>query len=399
MSNKAVEIFLALSLASGLVTSCGSPTPDQTAASPTASAADPSASTTPSAAAPAEGGEGGEGEKKKDLKWGGKFSERTVLAAFADQVVLPKYVNFSKTTAALAQSLKSFASSPNQASLDNARQSWKQARVVWEKTEAFAFGPAGSQGYDGAMDSWPVNEADVNKIVASSTAIKPENIAQLEDGQKGMHTIEYLLFGKQNDKKLTQFKDRDRQYLSALGQDLNRVSKELLKSWQAGVEGQLAYREVIAKAGEEKNSVYPTTTAGAQELVSGIIDCVAEVADEKIGKPLAEKSSKSLESRFSDNTHADLVANITGARNAYLGVIDGQSAAASSLSAYIVKKDAKLDKQILSEFQQALASLTGLTVPIEKSITDPAGVTKLQAAKETLATLQKTLEEKLAPLI
>jgi putative iron-regulated protein len=394
MSKKAIELCLALSLTTGLW-GCGSPTPTATNEAPKGGAEAPPTAVS----AGGEGGEGGEGEASKDLKWGGKFSDRQVIAAFADQVVLPKYQAFSTATADLAKTLKVFADTPSDATLTAARQSWKQARSSWEKTESFAFGPAGSLGYDGAMDSWPVNETDVKKILEGKEPLAPESVAKMQDGQKGMHTIEYLLFGLQNDKKLSQFTARDRQYLSALGQDLSRVSTALLESWKKGVNGQPAYREVIATAGEGDNSTYTTVPAGAQEMVTGIIDCINEVAAEKLGVPMKEKTSDQFESRFSFTTHRDLADNIAGARNVYFGAKNAQAPAADSLSAYIAKKNPTLDKQIQSEFQSALKALESLPAPLEQTIAKSDAQESFKTAQTALTTLQKTIEEKLVPLI
>jgi putative iron-regulated protein len=394
MSHKAVELFLALSVTASLI---GCTTSGPGALSQTEQGSSQGSPAPVSAGG--EGGEGGEGESTQDLKWGGTFSDRQVVTTFADQVVLPKYKEFAALTGTFAGVIRAFTESPNESTLATARQSWNRVRGGWEKTESFAFGPAGSLGYDGAMDSWPVNETDVQKILSSSESITPDRIAQFQDGQKGMHTIEYLLFGQKNNKTVAQFTERERQYLNALAQDLNRVSGELLKSWKTGISGQPGYRDVIAKAGEANNTTYPTVHAGAQEMVTGMIDCVNEVAAEKLGTPMQEKSSDNFESRFSFQTLADLKANIAGVRNVYFGVKDGEAPATGSLSAYIAKKDPKLDQQIQAEFQAALQALANLPAPLETSIAKPDATPKFQAAQTALNTLQQTLEQKLVPLI
>lgn len=393
MRSKAIELFLAVSLAGSLV-ACGnaSSPPDATNAE----------SPTPVAEAPegGESGEGGEGETTTDLKWGGKFSDRAVMVNFADRVVLPKYQEFATTSTALSQALETFASNPSAETLDAARKAWSESRAAWEKTESFAFGPAGSLGYDGALDTWPINETDIQKILSSSDPLTPEAVAGMQDSQKGMHAIEYLLFGLNNDKTLEQFSDREREYLKALGADLATVATALLDSWQNGVEGQPAYREVLANAGETDNSTYPTLPAGAQEMVAGIIDCLNEVAAEKLGVPLQEKETKNLESRFSFNTLNDLKNNIAGAQNVYLGTLsETANQPEESLSAYIAQSDPSLDTQIKTEFQEALAALDQIPAPLEKSITDSNAETTLKAAQDAIVKLQQTLEQKLVPLI
>ncbi|HEY9826506.1 MAG TPA: imelysin family protein [Stenomitos sp.] len=393
MSHKAIEIFLALGVATSVV-ACNAGDGDRTASSPSATV-----STALSSDAGGEGGEGGEKDASSALKWGGTFEARPIVAAFADQVVVPQYKNFSTATAALAEALNTFATTPNTETLTKAREAWKQARSEWERTESFAFGPAGSLGYDGAMDSWPINEKDIQALLSNNQPLTPDSIAQMQDGQKGMHTIEYLLFGSQNQKTVAQFSDRERQYLQALGKDLNRVSGMLLQSWTTGVEGQPPYRMAIATAGDPKNAVYPTLPAGGQEMVTGMIDCINEVAAEKLATPMQEKSAKNLESRFSQMTRADLIHNIEGARAVYLGAHGSKTADANSLSTYVAKKQPQLDQVIQTEFQAAITALEQLPTPLETHIAVSQSAPQLQTAQAALTTLQKTLEEKLVPLI
>ncbi|MBE9077355.1 peptidase M75 [Romeria aff. gracilis LEGE 07310] len=384
MRLKPIGLFLAVGLTSSLV-AC------------TTSAPDVSDAESPAVQTEAAGGEGGEGGTV-DLAWSGEFADREVIAGFTNRVVVPKYEQFEAAAQELATSLDQFANAPSEASLTAAREAWLEARSVWERTESFAFGPAGSLGYDAALDTWPVNETDIQQVLASDEPLTAEQVAQLPDSQKGMHTIEYLLFGLENDKSLDQFSDRDRAYLQALGQDLSRVSSALLESWQVGINGQPPYREVIAQAGEN-NTVYPTLPAGAQEMVTGLIESLNEVAAEKIGVPLEEQDPVNLESRFSHNTLADLKNNVIGARAVYYGQAGAETAAADSLSRYVAQRDAAADEQIQAEFEAAIAALEAVPAPLEESVTDPDAAPALQQAQDAVLALQETLETQLVPLI
>lgn len=390
MSRKTLQLWLVTVLA-GSLAACNTSTsaPKASENSPTAPRVEASAGD--------EGGEGG--ETTANFQWGNQFSDRQVIASFANTVVVPKYQQFAADTAALSLALETFATNPSEDSLTAAREAWIESRAAWEVTESFAFGPAGSLGYDGAMDSWPINETDIQKILASSDPLTPEAVAKLQDTQKGMHAIEYLLFGQQNDKPLAEFSDRQRDYLNALGQDLQRVSTALLESWEKGVNGQLAYQEVLAKAGEPDNTIYPTVAAGAQEMVVGLVECLNEVAVEKLGTPRAQKDSKKLESRFSFNTLNDLKNNVAGAQNLYRGQLPNGTEPEASLSAYVAKIDPDLNTEIETQFNAALTALENIPAPLEKSVSDPAAEGKLKAAETAIVTLQNTLEQKLIPLI
>lgn len=391
MSQKTIQLCLALMLATSLAACSNASAPEANSDADSAKVA--------KVPATSEGGEGGEGEATADLKWGNKLDDRQIIASFADNVVVPKYEQFAADTAALSTTLNTFASNPSEETLTAAREAWIATRGSWEMTESFAFGPAGSLGYDGAMDTWPINEIDIQKTIESQDPLTSEAVAGMQDSQKGMHTIEYLLFGLQNDKSLAQFSDRQREYLKALGQDLEQVSTNLVVSWQKGINGQPAYRDVLAKAGEAENSIYPTVPAGAQEMVTGLVECLNEVAVEKLGTPMAEKDSKTLESRFSLNTLNDLKNNVAGAQNVYQGKLSDAPSSGTSLSAYIAKVDPSLNAQIETQFQEVLTALGNIPEPLEKSISDPAAEANLQAAKDAIVALQQTLEQKLVPLI
>lgn len=389
MSQKTIQLLLAVTLAGNLV-ACKT------------SSSTPEASDSPPAEATAtnEGGEGGEGgEGTTDLNWGNKFEDRQIIASFADNVVLPKYEQFATDTAKLSEALETFAGNPSEETLSAAREAWIQTRAAWEMTESFAFGPAGSLGYDAAMDTWPINETDIQKIIESQDPLTAEAVAGMQDSQKGMHTIEYLLFGLANNKSLDEFSDRQREYLNALGKDLQTVSEALVASWQKGVDGQPAYREVLAQAGEADNSIYPTIPAGAQEMVTGLVECLNEVAVEKLGVPIEEKDSKNLESRFSFNTLNDVKNNVTGAQNLYQGKLADAPSTEASLSAYVAKVDPSLNTQIETQFQAALVAINNISAPLEKSVSDATAEPQLNAAKEAIVKLQQTIEQKLVPLI
>ena len=67
------------------------------------------------------------------------------------------------------------------------------------------------------------------------------------------------------------------------------------------MDGYPAYRDVLATAGNPDNPAYPTLNAAAEEIVQGIIGCLAEVGEEKIGAPLASKDVGEFERLFSPN--------------------------------------------------------------------------------------------------
>ena len=72
---------------------------------------------------------------------------------------------------------------------------WRNARVPWEQSEAFLFGPVSDDEHDPFLDTWPLNVTDLENIIASSDAIET---LELADDVQGFHALEYLLFQDKN---------------------------------------------------------------------------------------------------------------------------------------------------------------------------------------------------------
>lgn len=388
---KPAELFLSIGLAASLFAAC-------------APSEGGEGTTTVETIESSEGGEGGEGGEgaaaNESLKWANTFDSEAVITEFTSKVVVPNYQQYASYTADLAEAIDAFVADPTEATLSAARDAWTTARVSWEQTETFAFGPAGSLGFDGAMDSWPVNQTDIEQILAGDEPITAERVAQLQDTERGMHSIEYILFGTDASKSVSDFTARERQYLQALGEDLNTSADTLLASWTEGIEGQPAYETVFASAGSTDNSVYPTTAAAGQELVSGIIDSLTEVGEEKLEAPFSEQDTEGLESRFSAQTINDLKSNLQSAENGYLGQFpEAGTTADASISTYVAGRDPALDKKVKEEFAAADRALNAVPAPLEESLTDAAAADEIEQAIAAILQVKSTIENEVVPLI
>jgi putative iron-regulated protein len=324
----------------------------------------------------------------------------TVVSNFSDRVVIPTYQLLNKEAAELDKAVDTFASKPTDISLKAAQKAWIETRSPWEKGETFAFGPAEALGYDGDLDDWPVNQTDVTAVLKSKDKITPEYVAKkLQTTQKGFHTIELLLFGENNNKKATQFTPRELELLKSLTKAFKETATDLETSWTKGVDGKPAYREVLATAGTSSNSIYPTSKAAIEEILQGMIGCLDEVANEKIGKPLKTKQNITFESRFSHNSLSDFKNNILGVKNAYLGRISDGSSIEGSISSLVAKADLKLDRQVQQEIKGAIVALETIPNPIEPKISHSETTAKMQSAQKAIQTLFETVEGKVLPVI
>ncbi|MBP0021448.1 MAG: peptidase M75 [Cyanobacteria bacterium SBLK] len=324
--------------------------------------------------------------------------EKAIIVDFVDMVIVPTYDRLVGQAAVMKTAIDRFVTNPTPQTLKSAQVAWLAARTPWEQSEAFAFGPAESLGYDGDLDDWPVNETDVAAILKSRDRFTLEYISNLQTTEKGFHTIEFLLFGTDNNKTVADFSRRERDLLKLLAEAFEATSRDLIASWVDGIDSNPPYREVLITAGDRNNPAYLTQKAALEEIVQGMIGCVDEVANEKIGVPLTDKTTDDLESRFSHSSLSDFKNNLQSVENAYLGGLP-DTRRGMSLSDFIARTDARLDRQIKQELNAALEALEAIPDPIEPAIADAAALARLTTAQEAILQLFSTMEEKVLPLV
>lgn len=324
-------------------------------------------------------------------------NETVVLTDFVDRLVIPTYQELIAKSTQLEQAVATFVKTPNEQNLKAAQSAWQATRTPWEQSEAFAFGPAESLGYDANLDDWPVNQTDVTGLIKSQEKLDQNYVeTKLQSTQKGFHTIEYFLFGENNNRQANELSKRELELLQLLTTDFHKTAEALKESWVAGVDGQPAFREVFTTPGDSSNTTYPTVEAALTEIVSGIVGCVEEVGEVKIGKPIETKQDLDFESRFSHNSLTDFKNNLISARNAYMG--EAKDTEGQGVSDLVAKKDPALDREIRTQLDTALKALETVPAPIETKFSDAATLEKLKTAQSEILTTYQTIQEKVVPL-
>lgn len=126
---------------------------------------------------------------------------KAVVVNYVDKIVMPTYTELKQNNKALADAVKAFASSPSNALFEKACEAWLIARMPWETSEAFLFGPVDELGLDPNMDSWPLDQDAIVNILNSGNYNNlnwsdNDNDDAIEAAQsvRGFHTLEFLLF-------------------------------------------------------------------------------------------------------------------------------------------------------------------------------------------------------------
>jgi predicted lipoprotein len=327
------------------------------------------------------------------------FDDQQIVADFADRVVVPTYALLVERIDALHASVGTLASAATPGNLTAAQDAWLAARSPWEKSESFLFGPVDTFGYDPAMDSWPVNKTDLDAVLASGAPFTPAYISNLQETQKGFHTLEYLLFGVDRGKTAADLTPRELGYLVAISEELAASAAALSASWTDSVGGRPPYRDVVATAGESGNTTYRSRLSTAQEILDGMIGICDEVANGKIADPFDAHDTTLVESQFALNSIVDFQDNLRSVENVYLGGLPEAGPRGKGLSSYVAASDSALDARVQSEIQAGIAAIGAIPRPFRTAITTPSSYDSIRAAQEAIRTLHGTLLQEVQPLI
>lgn len=314
-------------------------------------------------------------------------------------VIVPTYADLAANTVALHAAARTLASAPTEANLEAARQAWLVTRVPWEQSEGFLYGPVSDLGLDPSLDSWPVDRIQLDQVLASGHELTPTSIAaNYGAGLRGFHTIEYLLWG--TDEQRTQAgelaaRPRVLEYLVAAAGALQADAATLEGAWR-GDEG---YGKKFAAAGEP-GAVFFRQADAVQQLLTGLTEICNEVANGKIADPYKAQDRSLEESQFSHNSIRDFADNLRSVKIVYEGSRAG--VAQSSLSSFVREQDPALDARVLSQIDAAIAAIEAISGDGElftSAISNPAKRQAIESAQDAIRALMSTLSRDVLPLV
>lgn len=372
--------------------------------------------------------------------------------------VLVNYSNIAEATygdsLAAARALKvaidGLLKSPSAETLAAARAAWKAARTPYMQTEAFRFGNPVVDGWEGRVNSWPLDEGLIDYVSEAYGGDNPENefyaanvIAnphlkiggQTVDASKitpelirdklheaggveanvasGYHAIEFLLWGQDlhgteagaGERPATDYDlkactngncDRRAAYLTAATDLLIEDLAWMTAQW--GAKGDA--RAFIMK--DEKAGLTAAFT-GLGSLSYG------ELAGERMKLGLIIHDPEEEHDCFSDNTHNSHRGDVIGIRNVYLGSYkrtDGSTISGPSVSDLVRDKAPDIDARVRAALDTTVAKMDALvaraeTVEAYDQMIGPnnaEGAATVQAGIDALIAQTKELERAIAVL-
>ena len=374
-----------------------------------------------------------------------------VLKTYGD-IAEATYSDSLSTANTLKANIDALLAEPTQATLEAARKAWLAARVPYQQTEAYRFGNAIVDDWEGKVNAWPLDEglidyvdansygseSDENPVYAANviantsitignetvdvTDITPvllsDTLQEADEVESnvatGYHAIEFLLWGQDlngtepgaGNRPATDFSldnctgghcDRRRAYLEAATDLLISDLEEMTENWKEGGDA----RKQLAEKGEKGGLA--TMLTGMGSLSYG------ELAGERIKLGLMLHDPEEEHDCFSDNTHNSHYYDAKSIKNVYMGTytrVDGSVVSGPSLSDLVKAQAPDVDTQLVSELNATEAAMQAMVNEAEKGNTfdvligsgNTEGNAVVQKVVDALTTQTKSIEKAISTL-
>ena len=341
------------------------------------------------------------------------LSATTALAGPKKEAVLETYANIAQagyedslaTAQALDKAIDALVAKPSAATLAAAREAWLAARVPYQQTEAFRFGNAIVDDWEGKVNAWPLDEGLIDYVDASYGEESDENLYYVAnvianpsltfggrsiDASKitkelladtlhevdeveanvatGYHAIEFLLWGQDlngtgagaGKRPASDFDPanctgggcaRRIAYLKTSSSLLIDDLTEMAGHWAPGGE---ARKQLMADGAD----------GGLKAMLTGLGSLsYGELAGERIKLGLMLHDPEEEHDCFSDNTHNSHYYDAAGMRNVYLGTykrIDGKVVSGPSLSQLVAGIAPEVDKEMKAALETTMAAMSAM---------------------------------------
>lgn len=358
---------------------------------------------------------------------GGDDEDATALPANAGdavetyaEIVHASYADSLTTARALTDAADALVAAPSADALTAAQDSWLEAREPYLQTEVYRFygGPIDAEGGpEGYINAWPLDESYIDYVVGDPDAgivndpsqqITPALLVAENEGvnertiSTGYHAIEFLLWGQDmnedgpGERPFTDYsltngtaanQDRRGLYLTTASELLVDHLEGLVEAWEPGEDNYRADFEAAPPADS------------LSKILSGMIILSGfETGQERLVAALDAHDQEEEHSCFSDNTHRDMVQDVRGVQNVWLGSyepLDGPAISGTSVYSLIAAGDRVLADSISDQIAESLQLAEALQPPFDREIAadNPEGNARVEALYLALFEQRELLEE------
>lgn len=294
--------------------------------------------------------------------FGGK--QTAVLSTFAVNVAEQSYNDLNNAATELKAAVEAIAAGGGQNALEQAQMKWTAFRKIWEQTESYMyFGPASDGKYASLLDSWPTSARELDSLMErSSYSTDLKEVQKLPATFRGLHALEWILFGKDGKQTAATITGRQMEYMRALASDIKSTSEALFLEWSSP---SLNYTGAVKLAGDG-SKVYSSKQSFFLTLVQSMNVMCGVISTNKLETPLIKLDSTLVESPYSKSSLSDIKQNLSGLRNLYQGKYNAYEG--TGLSNLVSEKDQSLDKRITDRIDSALTAADRITMTMDRAV-------------------------------
>lgn len=311
------------------------------------------------------------------------FDRTGLLENWADNIIVPGYVDFDSKVTALESNTVLFVTQPTESNLEALRASWLDAYTTWQRVSMFEIGPAETVGLRLNVNIFPANVTNIEDNITNGVY---DLTLSSNRSAKGFPALDYLLHGIATDDAgivaiYTGVQGPQyRQYLQDIVNDMQTLTTTVLSEWQNG------FRDTfVANNGS-------SSTASVDRMVNDYIFYYERfLRAGKMGIPggifSGSVEAGNIEALYAGNLSKQLfLEGLDAVQDFFNGRSYNGNAQGESLNSYldalnVIKDGADLNVIINSQFDAARQAVQGLG-SFEQELQNNPPVTFLNAYDE-----------------
>ena len=321
-------------------------------------------------------------------------TEEEVIIGLTDGVVVPGYRAVAAESGNLRVALEDLCSAPSELAMDRAREAWRDTRAAWKRSEATWLGPVMDRRSVSVMDWSPTDPIRIESMLSDNPASTEEEVrGSLASTQRGFGAIEYVLFGGDALRRLSERDMKRCAYLIALGELIESESAAILDEWSVDRNGKPPYGEYFTG----RASASLLTSRAVADVVRTQVFLVRTIVDMRLASALGLREGgpdhSSIPGGDGQNALDDL-------RNEVLGMWDmyaGPEGEGGGISALVLALSAETDERMRGHFENSLAAIDRVEAPLMTAIGQHPQ--QVQAVYDALQNLQTTLNTEVVSLL
>ena len=285
-------------------------------------------------------------------------------------VIVAGFQDLASRCRTFSNNIAQLAGNPDEATVDQARQSWVAMFEAADRVRCFQSGPIIKREYAAAFYYSKVTPGVIEGEISSSNKLDEAYMAALGGNAKGLFALEYLLFGhtgfpsapelnadRAKELLIAPASLRRREFLLALTREVVFKAAQLASDWSA--------------TGEQDAG--PKFAAGGQASINTVVNQLAHAIEDFnqsrlnfalfLPKPLNTQIYR-IEASPSGASLQGAVASMEGMQTFYRGE-NGQG-----LRDVLKQVNAPLAKKIDDQFDATLAAIKAIGEPLDKAVFD-----------------------------